>query len=145
MRVNGGIGQGADIYGNLSVFGTIFESSDLRLKRDLVSLENSLTKLARVSGYHYYWKDPKKGTALQTGVVAQELEEVFPELVVTDKDGYKSVNYVGLIPHLVESVKELHKKDEAVVKLEKEVREMRQMLAEIRGSINKRSQKTEAK
>jgi hypothetical protein len=146
MRVTGGAGQqGVTVYGNVHVLGTALESSDRRLKRNLVSLESSLTKLTRVSGYHYYWKDPKKSTALQTGVVAQELEEVFPELVVTDEHGYKSVNYVGLIPHLVESVKELHKKDEAVAQLQKEVSEMRQMMAEIKGSINKRSQKAEAK
>jgi hypothetical protein len=145
MRVHGGPGQGTDVFGSLNVFGTIFESSDRRLKRDFVSLENSLTKLARVSGYHYYWKDSKKGTALQTGVVAQELEEVFPDLVVSDKDGYKSVNYIGLIPHLIESVKELHKKDEAVAKLEKEVSEMRQMMAEIKSSINKGARKAEAR
>lgn len=45
--------------------------------------------------------------SLQTGLIAQEVEVLFPELVKTDDKGFKSLNYSGLIPHLIESVKQL--------------------------------------
>jgi hypothetical protein len=44
---------------------------------------------------------------LQTGLIAQEVEKIFPELVKTDEEGFKSVNYIGLVPHLIEAIKEL--------------------------------------
>lgn len=136
---------GVSIYGDLGVSGTVIEASDRRLKREVTSLESSLTKLTAVSGYHYYWKDPTKSTRLQTGVIAQELEEIFPELVITGKDGYKSVNYTGLIPHLIESVKELHKKNEAVAKLEKDVADMKLLIVAMKETLNEHSLKTVAK
>nr|WP_295931344.1 tail fiber domain-containing protein [uncultured Dyadobacter sp.] len=98
---------GALIEGNLGVNGIISESSDRRLKRDLSPLSPSLRKLTDLSGYHYYWKDKGRDQSLQTGLIAQEVEELFPELVKTDEKGFKSLNYTGLIPHLIESVKEL--------------------------------------
>ena len=56
-----------------------------------------------------YWKDSGKYTL---GVVAQEVEEVFPELVTTDDEGFKSVNYNGLVGALIETVKCLQSKVE---------------------------------
>jgi hypothetical protein len=58
---------------------------------------------------NYNWKDSGKYTL---GVVAQEVEEVLPELISTDGEGYKSVNYNGLIGVLIESVKCLQEKVE---------------------------------
>ena len=48
---------------------------------------------------------------MQTGLIAQDVEALFPELVKTDEKGFKSLNYTGLIPHLIESVKELRKQN----------------------------------
>jgi hypothetical protein len=96
-----------DDIGNAHIIGTNYNTSDRRLKRDFSSLSNSLTKLSDLNGYHYFWKDSTMDQTLQTGLVAQEVEAMFPELVKTDDKGFKSVNYTGLIPHLIESVKEL--------------------------------------
>ncbi len=49
-------------------------------------------------------------TQLQYGLIAQEVEKIFPELVITESNGYKSVNYLGLIPVLIEAVKELQQR-----------------------------------
>lgn len=87
--------------------GILVQTSDLRLKRDFAPLSNSLTKIAGLKGYHYYWKDKARDQSLQTGLIAQDVEEMFPELVQTDEKGFKSLNYTGLIPHLIESIKEL--------------------------------------
>jgi len=48
-------------------------------------------------------------------VVAQEVEEIFPELVRTDADGYKSVDYAKLTPILLEAVKELNRTNEMLL------------------------------
>jgi hypothetical protein len=96
-----------DNLGDAHIIGSNYNSSDLRLKRNLSSLSNSLTKLSDLNGYHYFWKDSTLDQTLQTGLIAQEVETHFPELVKTDDKGFKSVNYTGLIPHLIESVKEL--------------------------------------
>ncbi|WP_233794261.1 tail fiber domain-containing protein [Dyadobacter sp. CY343] len=93
--------------GSAWLAGTLTQNSDIRLKEYLKPLNGSLGKLYDLKGYHYQWKDKTRSQALQTGLIAQEVETVFPELVETDKEGYKSVNYIGLIPHLLEAVKEL--------------------------------------
>lgn len=100
-----------DNVGNGTLGGTLTQSSDRRLKRDFSPLAPSLKKLTRLSGYRYYWKDKNRDQSLQTGLIAQDVEALFPELVKTDEKGFKSLNYTGLIPHLIESVKELAKQN----------------------------------
>ncbi|GGH55189.1 hypothetical protein GCM10007423_62440 [Dyadobacter endophyticus] len=105
--INGAWRFYVDNAGNGALGGTLTQFSDRRLKRDFSSLSASLRKLAGLKGYHYYWKDQDKDQSLQTGLIAQEVEVLFPELVKTDDKGFKSLNYTGLIPHLIESVKQL--------------------------------------
>ncbi|HWV31040.1 MAG TPA: tail fiber domain-containing protein [Dyadobacter sp.] len=100
-----------DNTGNGTLGGTLTQSSDRRLKRDFAPLASSLEKFSHLKGYHYYWKDKDRDQSLQTGLVAQDVEAQFPELVKTDDKGFKSLNYTGLIPHLIESVKELAKQN----------------------------------
>lgn len=96
-----------DNAGNGTLGGTLTQSSDRRIKRDFSPLSSSLENLISLNGYHYYWKDKDRDQSLQTGLVAQDVEALFPELVKTDEKGFKSLNYTGLIPHLIESVKQL--------------------------------------
>ncbi|MBL0135937.1 MAG: tail fiber domain-containing protein [Chitinophagaceae bacterium] len=93
--------------GNLLIDGVLTQSSDIRLKKNIAPLQNSLDKIALLNGYQYNWIDASRGNALQSGVLAQEVEKQMPELVSTDAEGDKSVNYNGLIPYLIESVKDL--------------------------------------
>lgn len=121
--------------------GTVYaqkfqQFSDRRLKTNIKPVQNSMANLRAIQGYNYHWKSPKDDQGLQTGVIAQELEEKFPELVTTNKDGYKSVNYIGLIPHLIEAVKELDKRTDEITRLKKELAEVRE--------INKRMTTLEA-
>ncbi|WP_439582345.1 tail fiber domain-containing protein [Dyadobacter bucti] len=102
----------AFVDGNLHVSGTMFDSSDRRLKKGIVPVANSLGQISKLKGYNYHWKDASKDQSLQTGLIAQEVEALFPELVKTDEKGMKSVNYVGLIPHLIEAIKELKKENQ---------------------------------
>lgn len=80
--------------------------SDIRLKKDFRRLSQSSEKLNQLQGYQYYWKN-EKSPDLQTGLIAQEVQKIFPELVKTDEEGMLSVDYVGLIPHLIEAHKNL--------------------------------------
>ncbi|WP_169739240.1 tail fiber domain-containing protein [Dyadobacter crusticola] len=101
-----------DNIGNAMVASGVLQSSDRRLKRNFTGLSNSLANINNLKGYHFYWKDKHLDQALQTGVIAQEIEKIFPELVKTDDSGFKSVNYTGLIPHLIEAIKELNTKNQ---------------------------------
>lgn len=101
--------------GDMTISGSNYNTSDRRLKRDFSPLKHSLVGLRKLNGYHYFWKDASKDQTRQTGLIAQEVAEVFPELVNEDKEGYLSVNYVGLIPHLLEAVKELNEQNEALI------------------------------
>lgn len=108
--------------------GAALQVSDMRLKTNIAPFSvSSLSAIRNLKGYHYNWLDPKRSQNKQTGLIAQEVEKYFPLLVNTDKDGYKAVNYTGLIPHLIEAVKELDKRTEEVAALKKELAEVKEI------------------
>ena len=61
--------------------------------------------LSQIRGTSYWWKDQNISEKLQIGFIAQELENILPNLVHTDENGYKAVNYIGLIPVMTEAIK----------------------------------------
>ncbi len=95
--------------GDGTLAGTLLQLSDARLKKEVAPLKKSLSKLMQLQGVHYKWNSvkPHDTTNLQTGLIAQEVEKILPELVKEGSDGYKSVNYIGIVPYLVEAIKEL--------------------------------------
>lgn len=95
--------------GNVWFRGSVSQNSDIRLKKNITLINNPLEKILKLNGYHYYWKDSLLDPGLQAGVLAQEVEQLMPELVQTAADGTKSVNYIGLVPYLVEAIKEQQK------------------------------------
>ena len=67
-------------------------------------------KIRELRGVTWQWREDAPAEAQQQpgmGVIAQEVEKVFPELVITDEQGLKRVEYSGLIAPLIEAVKEL--------------------------------------
>ena len=89
-------------------------SSDQNLKKDLAPLENSLDKISQLQGVNFRWKDEERDQELNIGLVAQDVEKVYPELVSTDeKTGLKAVEYGNLVAPLIESIKEQQKQIEA--------------------------------
>jgi hypothetical protein len=108
--------------GDALLLGTLTQISDARLKTTIVPLQHSLQSLIKLNGYSYYWKDSLKSKEQQIGVLAQELQKVFPQLVRTDNEGNLSVNYSGLIPVLIESTKELN------TKIEKQQRQIDELI-----------------
>ena len=92
-----------------------FSSSDRRWKENVKPIENALDKVLKIGGYEFDWKElteEEKKTqhsneGHDVGVIAQEIEEVLPEVVTTRENGYKGVKYEKIIPLLVEAIKEL--------------------------------------
>lgn len=81
------------------------QMSDRRLKTDIVPLTNSLDSILALDGYSFKWKST--GVS-DIGVIAQEVERVFPTLVHTDgTTGLKSVQYGNLVAPIIEAIKEL--------------------------------------
>jgi hypothetical protein len=99
--------------GTATLNGSLILTSDRRLKRDITPLSNALDKVLKINGMHYYWKDTTThDSRLQAGVIAQEVQAVMPELVNTDPKGMLSVNYQGMTPYLIESIKQLKKEND---------------------------------
>jgi len=92
------------------VYGVEFiATSDVQFKTNIHRLEDPLMTLNKIEGYTYNWKDTySKDDRLQVGIIAQQLEEIGLGHLVhgTQK---KAVNYNGLIPITIESIKELYK------------------------------------
>ena len=95
-----------------------FYSSDERLKDNVVKIGDPLMKLSELRGVEFDWNDNKEVFAGEHsyGVIAQEVEKVLPEIVTERGDGYKAVKYELIVPLLIESIKELHKKVEHIEK-----------------------------
>jgi hypothetical protein len=107
--------------GDATLSGNLAINSDARLKANIISLGSTLAKLLQIDGKTYTMKrdDNQKQ---QIGVLAQDIEKVFPELV-SESNGVKSVNYQGLVPVLINAMKEQQKEIEELKNLVKEVLE----------------------
>lgn len=91
--------------------GTLWnEASDARLKKNIMPLDNALADMLALRGVGFEWIDPSvHGNEMdeQMGFIAQEVELVFPDWVMDQKDGYKTVNVIGFNALTVEAVREL--------------------------------------
>ena len=96
--------------GGINVTGIITATdfnatSDRNLKENIQIIIDPIDKINKINGVEFSWKSTK---AQSIGVIAQELEEIFPELV-SQNNSHKTVNYNGLIGVLIEAVKEQQK------------------------------------
>ncbi len=94
-------------------------ASDARYKKDVVSFGPMLGKVAALRPVHFYWRTnefPALGLGKQQsfGLMAQEVEEILPELVTTDAEGFKAVNYSKLPLIALQAIKELKEKNDAL-------------------------------
>jgi len=81
------------------------QSSDAQLKEDIVPLSNALERLLLLRGVRFKWRSNQKK---RVGLIAQDVEEVFPELVETGPDGFKGIYTSGLFGPIIEAMKEQH-------------------------------------
>lgn len=126
----------------------INETSDIRLKKDIITIDSALANVLKLRGVTFNWKtaenkDRNFETTPQVGVIAQEVEAIYPQLVKTDNQGYKSVDYSKLTAILIEALKEQEKKIDGLaadinklkVDQSAEVDELRSQMKEIQSSI----------
>ncbi|MEM1328913.1 MAG: tail fiber domain-containing protein, partial [Bacteroidota bacterium] len=102
--------------------------SDERLKENIRILPDALDKLDALNGYYFYWKSSSADTSRQVGVMAQELEQVLPELVHYDSEGYRSVDYASMAAFLIQ----VNKEQEARINAQQaEIEELKKQTAKI--------------
>ena len=105
LHVIGNITAGNIIVtGDLTVQGTVYETSDFSLKTNIETIQSSVDTISNIRGVNFDWISSGKHSS---GVIAQEIEAVLPHLVNLNDDGIKTVNYSGLIGVLIEAIKEL--------------------------------------
>ncbi|MEQ1722461.1 MAG: tail fiber domain-containing protein [Pseudobdellovibrio sp.] len=119
---------------NESIYLDVFAGSDLRLKKDVHPLENSLQKILALEGISYLWNETalksNAPTNSQIGLIAQQVASVIPDLVKKDAaTNLLAINYTKLTPYLVESIKELKsiidQQNEKISNLESELKKLK--------------------
>ncbi|MDR1729863.1 MAG: tail fiber domain-containing protein [Prevotellaceae bacterium] len=156
--MNGSVGIGKeptggllDVAGNIAVNGSVVISSDERLKTAIKPLSDEKEKLYLLQGKSYKKvlppieeeKDSLSATGKaqekevvefsEYGYLAQELKEIFPDLVNQDSAGYYSVNYIGLIPVIIEALKDQRSEiEEKQIRIEKQQIQMDEQREQIK-------------
>jgi hypothetical protein len=111
---------------DLTVSGDVVISSDARLKSNIESLGSTLSKLLQIDGKSYEMKGKQK-----IGVLAQEIKEVFPELVSEDDNEMLAVNYQGLVPVLINALKEQQIEIDRLKEQEKKINRLEKILLKL--------------
>lgn len=112
-------------------------TSDIKLKTNITPISDVLAALAAIRGVQFDWKDKTMGEGKQLGVIAQEVEKVYPE-VVEGIEGNKIVHYEKLVPVLIEGVKALTTRNEA---LEQRVQAQESQLKALTARLDKLERK----
>jgi hypothetical protein len=124
---------------NGAVRGTsAYQVSDIRLKKDIEPIANDINDLFKLEPVQYYWKTDNafgknfdNADKTQFGFVAQEVEKVYPNLVATDTQGLKSIEYTQIIPLLVEALKDQQKEIDELKEQQKEMDALKEQQKEI--------------
>jgi hypothetical protein len=157
MRIeqNGNVGIGTvspdqklDVSGNIRIGtgtsgcvedrdGTVIAgtcSSDLRFKKNITPFGSILNNFSKLRPVNYFWRtdeftDKNFGTNQSFGLIAQDVEALFPELVTTDEKGFKAINYSKLPLYTIQAVTELKAENDA---LKVQVKQQQNLLDSLR-------------
>jgi len=108
--------------GNMTATGDVTAFSDEKLKENIEVIPNAIEKVSQIRGVTYTRNDLDDKEKVYTGVIAQEVEKVLPEVVNTTKDDTKTVSYGNMVGLLIEAVKE---QQEQINELKKQIEEMK--------------------
>ncbi|MBF9220830.1 tail fiber domain-containing protein [Hymenobacter ruricola] len=143
---SGNISGGSITSGTIVAFGDVYANnfitfSDQRFKEDVKTIENGLGLIRQMRGTTYTFKQstefakrnfPKER---QYGFIAQEMQKTLPEAVKQQKDGFYGVNYIEVVPVLVEAVKQLDAKQAETTELQQQVADLKAQMAELRALV----------
>ena len=105
----GQVGTGTHYWNQMNA-GAYYYRSDINLKKNIKPLNNTLEKILQLRGVSFQWKDTQEESI---GLIAQEVEEFFPDFVFTNEEtGVKTLDYAKLVVPLIEAVKEQQKEIE---------------------------------
>ncbi|MBX3040192.1 MAG: tail fiber domain-containing protein [Bdellovibrionaceae bacterium] len=138
-----------DVDGDVNVSGTFRANglvylSDIHYKKNIEGLEGSLDKLLVLEGVSYLWRRdefPEKNfsSRRQIGLIAQEVETQFPELIEQDSAGYKAVNYAALVAPIIEAIRELYHKyvsqEERLAQQDRKIQDLEKAISELRRDV----------
>ena len=104
-----------------------FALSDKKFKDNVLIIPNALEKILKIRGVSFDWNDKQKVySGKDVGVIAQEIEEVLPEVVETRKTG-KAVKYEKIVPLLIEGIKDQ----------QSQIEDLKKLIEELSSTINK--------
>ena len=92
------------VSGSIKATGTVIQGSDKRYKENVIGINSGLDKVVSLTGVNYNRIGQEK---IEAGFIAQDIQEVIPEVVFEDNNSYLGVNYNGVVPYLVEAIKDL--------------------------------------
>lgn len=107
--------------------GNYVQPSDERLKRDFILQKNYLSKVKEINIYSYLYKS-QTNNKRNIGVKAQELEQLFPELISEGEDGYLGMNYAGLGVIAIQAIKE---QQQTINELKSENQQLNNLLSQL--------------
>lgn len=105
--------------GSLNVTGdvTAYYTSDERLKTKIEVIQDALAKIRQIDGVTFNWNEQAKEKSediREAGVLAQQVQQVLPEVVTERSDGYLAVHYDKIVSILIQAIKELDDKVKAL-------------------------------
>ena len=95
---------GVSVTGDMTASGNVTAYSDAKLKTDIHTINDALGIVGKLRGVNYKWLSNGQS---DIGVIAQEVEEVIPEIVKETEDGTKTVDYSRIVSVLINAVNEL--------------------------------------
>ena len=97
-----------------------FSTSDIRLKDNIKINDKALDKVNSIQGIEFDWIEKEEvhgNSGHDIGVIAQEIEEILPDVVTTRDNGYKAVKYEKIVPLLIEAIKDISKQVDGLKRL----------------------------
>jgi len=120
---------------DLTVNGNFYTPSDRQLKTNIETLNSVLQAINQIRGVRFEYKDQKKyATGPKIGIIAQELQKVYPEMVTKGEDGYLKVDYTQLTGVLIQGIKEQ----------QRQILEQQQEINTLKNQMNKQQQQIDA-
>lgn len=139
LASNAFVGGGLTVSGPVMGSGAYVDTSDIRFKKNITTLDNSTALIRQLRGVRYQMRcnefpEKKFPEEEQMGFIADEVEKIIPQVVLTDLDGYKHMAYSHLTPVLTESIKEL---DTRVSELEQQNQRLVAIIDELKNKLER--------